>query len=188
MSDARQIGEFNDYDGLHRALQARASELKVRYDKLDQISGLPDGYVSKLLAPVPIRRIGMDSLGPLLQALCARCILVEDKEALRRYAHRMTERRRGMPSVGEHDIATIRITRRKLGMLARRGGKNSMAKLTPKQRSKKAAKAAKARWKLARERRKAKAARARERIGGLCSSQTLTPSESIRDSLYISKV
>jgi hypothetical protein len=59
---------------------------------LDDLTGLQDGYVAKLLAPIPIKRIGMQSLGPLLTVLGVKLIMVEDSDALRRIGPRLTKR------------------------------------------------------------------------------------------------
>jgi hypothetical protein len=63
-SPPRALAEVHDYAGLHASLRARSDELAVSRAELDSLSGLQGGYCSKLLAPVPIKRLGMESLGP----------------------------------------------------------------------------------------------------------------------------
>jgi hypothetical protein len=59
---------------------------------LDEITGLPDRYTAKLFGPKQVRRIGMVSLGPLLQALGLRLVAVEDPEQTAQIADRITPR------------------------------------------------------------------------------------------------
>jgi hypothetical protein len=77
---------------VHAALRARSDELAVSRAELDSLSGLQSGYCSKLLSPVPIKQVGMESLGPLLTVLGVKLIMVEDLDALRRIGPRLTKR------------------------------------------------------------------------------------------------
>jgi hypothetical protein len=91
-SPPRVLAEVHDYAGLHGALRARSDELAVSRAELDSLSGLQSGYCGKLLAPVPIKRIGYQSLGPLLTVLGVKLIMVEDSDALRRIGPRLKKR------------------------------------------------------------------------------------------------
>lgn len=93
MVTPRQLATVRSYSDLHAALRARADELKVARQTLDDVSGLQDGYVAKLLAPVPVRVIGRTSLGPLLGALGCMLILVEDDEMLARIGRKLIRRK-----------------------------------------------------------------------------------------------
>jgi len=87
MSDAaapRQIAVVRTHDELHAALRARADQLGWTRTALDDLSGLANTHVSKLLAPVPIKRLGRSSLGPLLGAMGLVIIIAEDAELLER--------------------------------------------------------------------------------------------------------
>ena len=159
MTDERRIAICTSYDELIAALRARADELKVTREGLDAVSGLQAGYSAKLLAPVPMRSLGKVSLGPMLQALGLAVVLVEDPEAIRRFADQHAERQRPTPTVGTHEVITIQITRRKLKRMARRGGKKRAAAMTPKQRSRSARKAARALWRKRRAIRRTRKAR-----------------------------
>jgi hypothetical protein len=92
LSETRHLARIEDYDGLIGALCARANELNVSRETIGDLSGLASGYVGKLLGPRSIRRIGMQSLGPLLGALGVRLVMVEDSAALRKIRPRLTKR------------------------------------------------------------------------------------------------
>lgn len=68
-------------DELLAALRHRRDELDVTHAVLDDISGLQSGYVSKLLAPRPIKHLGPVSMPALLGALAVGLVLVEDPSA-----------------------------------------------------------------------------------------------------------
>jgi len=81
----RLLGEARTYRDLHALLRARTDELRLSFETIDEhMKTLPDGYASKLLAPVPIRGLSQVSMGPILAALCVRLLVVEDCEALER--------------------------------------------------------------------------------------------------------
>jgi hypothetical protein len=92
----RQLAIVHDYDGLHAALRARIDELQIvvgqhkRGQKtFDERTGLPDGYASKLLAPVPMKGLGKISLGPMLTALGLKLVVVEDLDAVRQITSKL---------------------------------------------------------------------------------------------------
>ena len=88
----RTIGVAHDYQELIAALRARQTELNVAYSTIDEVSGLPQNYVSKLLAQMPIKGLGRISLGPLLGSLGLVLIVAEDLEALQRVRSRLVPR------------------------------------------------------------------------------------------------
>jgi hypothetical protein len=94
MTDERRIAIVTDYAGLMTALRTRANELKVTRETLDSVSGLQAGYCAKLLAPVPIRSVGPDTLGPLLGALGLAIVVIEDLTMLERVSARLVKSRR----------------------------------------------------------------------------------------------
>jgi hypothetical protein len=85
------IGTARDYEGLQTILRTRAEALKVSRETLDEIAGLPRGYGSKVLAPVPMRKLGPKTLGPMLGVLGLKLDVVEDTDALK-YAARASLR------------------------------------------------------------------------------------------------
>src|SRR4051812_17925382 len=75
----------------------RRDALDVSHETIDAISGLADGYTSKILAPDPIRNFGPESLRAILGALAlgiARVEIVEDPQAAAKVAGRWTPRKR----------------------------------------------------------------------------------------------
>jgi hypothetical protein len=65
----------SDYESLHGALRARAEQLQISRETLDEISGLANGYASKILAPDPIKILGQLSFGPICQALGVKFVM-----------------------------------------------------------------------------------------------------------------
>lgn len=89
----RIIGEARDYSQLLDALRKWIAELETTMETIDEVAGLPTRYVSKLLAPVPIKGIGRTSLGPILGALGLKLVVAVDQETLEKICHRLTKRR-----------------------------------------------------------------------------------------------
>ena len=88
----KQLAIVNEYNAFHRVLRQRAEELKAAQGTLDEVSGMTSGYVAKLLGEGKSRRIGWESLGPLLGALGLKLVLCEDANAMRRYGPRLSKR------------------------------------------------------------------------------------------------
>jgi hypothetical protein len=75
----------------------RRDELDLAHTTIDAISGLADGYTSKILAPDPIRNFGPESLAVILGALALRIVrveIVEDPQAAALVSGRWTPRKR----------------------------------------------------------------------------------------------
>lgn len=81
-----------DYDGVISAFKARADEIGVSTQFLDHLTGLPHGYVGKVLGPSRVRRIGFDSVFDLAEGLALRIEIVPDLEAAQRMAKRWEKR------------------------------------------------------------------------------------------------
>jgi hypothetical protein len=138
---ADEIVEYSDF---MQALRARVSELQIQGDSFCEFAGLARGYLSKLLTIRSVRRVGMQSMGPLLSAMGVKLQMVEDPAGtarLRRLPPRNLSYVRTMPA-----DACIVLTPRMLQRIRRLGGQARMAQLTPEQRSRLARKAALARW------------------------------------------
>ncbi len=157
----RVIAEVRDYQQLISALRARVVELGAAGETLDDVAGLPLRYTMKLLAPMPLKTLGRTSMGPLLGVLGLKLLVVEDTEALERVRRRLTpaknantamltqrtrKRRRFLPFKDNPDFARVA---RQQGILAR----------SPKQRSRLASRAARARWANRRAKRRERRAR-----------------------------
>lgn len=152
---------ITNYDQFIEALRVRADKLGLTRETIDEVSGLQPGYSAKLLAPVPMKTLGKLSFGLMLQALGLAIVLVEDGDAMGRFAGQYSARKRVVRAPGTHEILSYRISRRKLKRMARLGGKKRAQILTPKQRSRSARKAAHALWRKRRRAARRKVARVR---------------------------
>jgi hypothetical protein len=137
------VGSIED---IHDALRLRFDALEISRASIDAAAGLPDGYASKLLAPVPIKRFGDISLWPTLQVAGLRLALIEDPNTLAQTA-RITKRDR---SQVRHQLAGIAPVEAcgaaTFSDLARKGGTARMSKLTVAARRRLGKLAARARW------------------------------------------
>ena len=142
---SRVIGDANSYEEMLALLRRRVNELEIAGERFDEFAGLPRGYLSKLIGQHPVRRIGMQSWSPLMNALGLRCLFVEDREGTQRLKSRLKPRNasfvRTMPAA-----AGILFTARMLKRIRRLGGQARMAQLTREQRRELARRAALARW------------------------------------------
>jgi hypothetical protein len=149
------LAVFTDYNGLRRALNAARDHRKLSLDTMNELVDCPDGYFQKLLGTRPIRRIGLQSLGWAFGALGIKCIIVEDPEVWARIKRQ--------PDYEERDEAHfqaamhagslhINLSRRHMSIIQAKGGRAAWAKLTEKQRTMKAKRMAKSRWRKIRQR------------------------------------
>lgn len=76
------------------AIRARRDELNISHETIDDISGLPKGYTSKLLANPPMKNLGHKSLGDLMGALGMALVAVPDPEQIARVEKRWVKRKR----------------------------------------------------------------------------------------------
>jgi hypothetical protein len=88
----RVVAEFSDYAGMLDALRKRVNELALAGERFDEYAGLPKGYLSKLIGANPVRKLGMVSMGPLLNAAGVYCWLLEDQQATERLKNRVKPR------------------------------------------------------------------------------------------------
>jgi hypothetical protein len=75
---------INTEDELLDALRSRCDQLRISYESIDRIAGLPDGNAAKCLARPPFKRFSTRSLSWVLAALGYGLELTEDPEALAR--------------------------------------------------------------------------------------------------------
>lgn len=147
MTDERRIAIVQSASDLRAAMRAQVGSLNLTYAVLDQIAGYTDTYSTKMLAECAQRHFSEESFDAYLGALCIDLIAVhspEKESRLRALLKKklIADRERPMPAPGTHEVLTFRISRRKLRRMARLGGKKRAEKMTPKQRSKSARKAA----------------------------------------------
>ena len=115
----RVIGGFSTYSEFLEALRTRVNELDVSGEVLDELSGLPKGYVHKLLGPRPTRGVGVRSLAEVLGALGCKCLLVEDASAMERISNRLVPRDANAVRNGAIQVL---LTRRFMQKIGRKGG------------------------------------------------------------------
>jgi hypothetical protein len=108
---ARQIAIVRSYGDLHKALRLRADELGTTREAIDELTGLQNGYAAKLLAPVPIKSLGPQSLGPMLAVLGLKLLVVEDPDTIARITSRLGKRQISGSLAGSRLLAVR--TRRK---------------------------------------------------------------------------
>lgn len=75
-------------------MRAKRDLLNISHETIDTISGVQPGYTSKILAPVPLKGVGYQSLGDLLGALAIGFVAVEDTEQRERVQSRWQKRKR----------------------------------------------------------------------------------------------
>lgn len=145
MSTAAVIGEVREYGDLIAVFRARTDALNVSRKELDDATKLPDGYCAKVLCVPPMKTLGPISFGTLLGALGLKLLVVEDPEAMRRYAEKMEARNKSQVRTSHrtYPIPKWLISPAKSKKL------NALRseKLSPEIRSKMARYAVKVRWK-----------------------------------------
>jgi hypothetical protein len=109
----RVLAKFSDYNGLHRAVAARAAELQLTRHELDYLSGNLDGYSAKVLAPSQYRKFGPVSLGNTVGALGCYLLLIEDYTETRK----LLSSPPGRKASGRHHGGSIANLGEKLGAI-----------------------------------------------------------------------
>lgn len=143
MTEPRTIATVTTYPGLMAAFRARATELQASGATLDDVADLPARYVAKLLAPRPVRRVGMISLGSLLNALGLALAVVEDPAAMARYGGLLDKRNE---SVVRGGVITLEFSRRHMKKIGKKGGLNGSAKMSKAALRRRAKRANLIRW------------------------------------------
>jgi hypothetical protein len=161
------LAEFVDYDGLRRALNAVRDHRDLSFELMDQITGAPAGYFSKLLGPRPVRRIGLNSLGWALGGLGIKCVLIEDPAALLLIQSRFKSRDvPHLKSVMRSGVTHMIVQHRRMSMIGRKGRKSRWDSMTLKQRTAWGKRMAKSRWKKHKRRARQRAAAHKARLKG----------------------
>jgi hypothetical protein len=144
------------------ALRQRKTELQISNATIESISGLPDGYISKVLALKPIKNIGPLALEGILGALGMVLVAQPDPEMKPQISGRWTKRKRPEPvsvsipvSIQNEVPARIEVTpelRAQLGLrdhmkkIASSGGKRRARNMGKRARQRAASHAARMRW------------------------------------------
>jgi hypothetical protein len=139
------------------AIRARVVQLGITHETLDAIAGLQSGYTSKILSPNkanllpgsrehPSKRMGPFIMFMVVEALGLEMALHDDAEAMKRIQTRLQQRK--VPRVRASSTHTYPFCFMPdfVQIRSQRGGHARAAKLSPKQRTESARKAANARW------------------------------------------
>jgi len=141
--DGRILATVNDYPGMLAALRARAEELRISRETIDQVAGLPSGYSGKILGIKQVRRLNLISLGPVLGALGIKLVMVEDAAALREFGGRSNKRHENRV---RNTVVYFFRNRKEFSEMGKKGGPNSRKYMDKKTASELGRKAIKARW------------------------------------------
>ncbi len=74
----------SDYAGLLEICRQRAVELDISRSGIDHLSGLPNGHAGKLLGAKQKKKLGVVSLGLMLETLGLKILIIEDEAATAR--------------------------------------------------------------------------------------------------------
>ena len=143
MSDAT-LATVRDYDQLQQAMRARADDLNINRETIDELAYLPRGYAGKVLCKNPCRRIGANLIGDFLRTLGLKLLVVEDAEGLARTMSNSVQR--------DVSVAkwTVCIRSQKGKFTSRRASrirKKTLAAMSPKERQRMMLRATRGRWK-----------------------------------------
>jgi hypothetical protein len=68
----------NDYQGLIEICRQRAEELEISRLSIDDLSGLASGFAGKVLGDRQRKRMGLVTLGPMLQVLGLKLLIRQE--------------------------------------------------------------------------------------------------------------
>jgi hypothetical protein len=143
-----QIGTAADYDELQAIMRARAETLNISRQWIDHISGLPAGFAGKILSLAPVKRLGPDTIGPMLAVLALKLIVVEDPDALLKYSARANQRdEKQAKNANASDRSIKRIRKSVLRDLTTNARAARNRSLSPRHRKRISQIAGRARWK-----------------------------------------
>jgi hypothetical protein len=150
-AEQRVLAKFDAYPGMLMALRARAAERQfaVSSEENHNVTGLSDRRITRMLSLQTlknletVRRVGVQSLGPLLGFLGAELWLVESPWAMKQFDGRLKKRNENL--VHNSVVHVVRTKRdfRKMGLI---GGPNSRKNMTAQKASELGRNAALARW------------------------------------------
>lgn len=150
MTEPRHLAVVDDYSGLIAVVRGRVEALNVPVDPLEEYMGLTRGHLGKILGLAETKRIGLFTLWKMFEALGLKMVIAEHldlpatiEEMGEKYRPSAPQARRGRMRK-RMSPAVIAASAREMG---HKGG--SMPKrfrMSPKQRSRLARRAVKARW------------------------------------------
>lgn len=162
MNEPRKRAVVRDYDGLQTTVRAKADALGIRRSEIDQVAQLAPGYAGTVLAPVPDKKMGWDTVFAIVQTV-GLCIVLEHDPKAAEFTNqclslegRKPAKRPKMRSVArikqKARLERLFTNPRFFKMIGRTGGRARAKSLTKEQRIRIATKAARARWKRRRGR------------------------------------
>jgi hypothetical protein len=137
------LATLNGTDDLQVALRARADSMNISRLDIDRLAGFTGGYASKVLAPTPIKGLGIDSMFALVAALGCDLVLIENAQTTAHIKGRTVPRRE---SFKQNAVVHLRFSNRFMRKIGRKGGKASRANMPREQASELGRRAARARW------------------------------------------
>ena len=119
------LATVRSYSDLLTALRDRAEQLNISRASIGDCAGFHQGYAETILSGV--KSLGPQSLAPFLTAMGLKLILVEDVEAVAKYASRI-ERRQCVPRMPPDAVLTKRRRRRRAKAANQHCGDSSWGK------------------------------------------------------------
>jgi len=150
-TEPRVLAKFDAYPGMLMAFRARAAERQfaLSSEENHNVTGLSDRRITQMLSIqtlknlASVRRVGVQSLAPLLDFLGAELWLVESPWAIKQFDGRLQKRNENLVhNTVVHVVRTKRDFRR-MGLI---GGPNSRKNMTAQEASELGRNAALARW------------------------------------------
>jgi hypothetical protein len=156
MTEPRVLAKFDGYPGMLFAFRARASErqFSISSDDNNDKAGLSERRLTQMLSLQTlknlknVRRVGMNSLGPLLGFLGAELWLVESKWAMDKFDGKLKKRNEAFV---RNDVVHVVRNRRHFRKMGLKGGANSRKSMSKRKARELGKNAAAARWSKARE-------------------------------------
>jgi hypothetical protein len=139
----RIIAEVREYSDFLAALRGWIYELDTNYTCINELGGLEDNYLHKLLARTPARNFGRLSLGITLATLGLKLLVVVDGERLAKMRPRYSRRKKhASDDASDGSPRSMRFNKNLAAIFARRRA----ALQSPERRREIARNAAHQRW------------------------------------------
>jgi hypothetical protein len=119
------LGIVTNYQDLHAIMRARAEELEISRENLDDWLGVQSGYSSKLLAPSPSKKLGASTFAIMLPGLAIKLLAVEDDEMLARIKANSKIGKRSAKNAKHAGTVSWTVSKRHIRAIQRKGGENS---------------------------------------------------------------
>jgi hypothetical protein len=143
----RIVATVSDHNQMLVAIRRRIEELELSHETVEFLAGLQSGYLTKVIADPPPKRMSPFTQFLILQAFGLNVQLVENPQLIEKLKGRWTTRklRKSMRTAVSID-RVIHLPPDFMRRISRMGCEARMQKLTPARRSELARHAATARW------------------------------------------